>query len=75
MFEKVQEIIAEKLRLPKEQIKGESRLTEDLGADSIDAVEIIMALEEEYNVEIDDSFFQDIKCVNDIIKCLEKITK
>ena len=75
MFEKVQEIIAKELGIDKNKITGESRLTEDLGADSLDAVEIIMALEEEFKVEIDDSNFQEIKCVNDIVAVLEKIAK
>ncbi len=75
MFEKVQEIIAKELGIDKAKITGESRLTEDLGADSLDAVEIIMALEEEFKVEIDDSNFQEIKCVNDIVAVLEKIAK
>ncbi len=75
MFEKVQEIIAKELGLEKEKVTLESRLTEDLGADSLDAVEIVMALEEEYSIEIDDSRFQDIKCVSDIVKCLEELLK
>lgn len=73
MFEKVQQIISEQLKIEKEKITMESRLTEDLGADSLDAVEIIMSLEEEFNVEIDDSNLQETKTVGDIVKCLENI--
>ena len=75
MFEKVQEIIAKELGLDKEKVTKEARLTEDLGADSLDAVEIIMALEEEFDIQVDDSNFQNIKCVEDIVKCLETIVK
>lgn len=75
MFEKVQEIIAKELGLDKAKVNNEARLTEDLGADSLDAVEIIMALEEEFNIQVDDSNFQNIKTVGDIVKCLEEIVK
>ncbi len=75
MFEKVQEIIAKELGIDVEKVTKEARLTEDLGADSLDAVEIIMALEEEFNIQVDDSNFQNIKCVEDIVKCLEEIVK
>lgn len=75
MFEKVQEIIAKELGLDKAKVNTEARLTEDLGADSLDAVEIIMALEEEFNIQVDDSNFQNIKTVGDIVKCLEEIVK
>ena len=54
MFEKVQEIISNELGIDKEKVTMDSRLAEDLGADSLDAVEIIMALEEEVGKEIDD---------------------
>ena len=75
MFEKVQAIIAEQLNLDKEKITMESRLTEDLGADSLDAVEIIMQLEDEFNVQIDDSTLQETKTVGDIVNSLEKTIK
>ena len=75
MFETVQAIIAEQLKLEKDKITMESRLTEDLGADSLDAVEIIMALEEAFNVQIDDSNLQETKTVGDIVNCLEKTIK
>jgi acyl carrier protein len=75
MFETVRDIIAKELGLDKDSITLESRLTEDLGADSLDAVEIIMALEEKIGKEIDDSNFQDIKTVGDIVRCIEELTK
>ncbi len=75
MFEKVRDIIASQLNIDKEKVTMESRLTEDLGADSLDAVEIIMTLEEEFDIQVDDSNFQNIKCVGDVVKCLESIVK
>lgn len=75
MFEKVQEIISNELGIDKAKVTMDSRLAEDLGADSLDAVEIIMALEEEVGKEIDDSNFQEIKTVGDIVRCIEELTK
>lgn len=72
MFEKVQEIIANELGIEKEKITMDSRLAEDLGADSLDAVELIMALEDEFNVTVDDDAATKIKKVSDIVEFLEK---
>ena len=72
MFEKVQAIIANELRIDKDQITMESRLAEDLGADSLDAVELIMALEDEFGIEVDDEAATKIKKVSDIVEFLEK---
>jgi len=75
MLEKVVAIIAKELDKDSKTINADTRLTEDLGADSLDAVEIIMALEDEFGVEIDDSYFQNIKTVGDIVKCIEENDK
>ncbi len=72
MFEKVQAIIAKELGIDKNKITMESKLTEDLGADSLDAVELIMALEDEFGIELDDEAAQKIKQVSDIVAFLEK---
>jgi acyl carrier protein len=72
MFEKVQAIIANELGIDKEKITMESRLAEDLGADSLDAVELIMALEDEFGIEVDDEAATKIKKVSDIVEFLEK---
>ena len=52
MLEKMKSIIAEQLSVSEDEIKLESRFKEDLGADSLDLFELVMALEDEYNVEI-----------------------
>lgn len=72
VFEKVKKIISEELGVNADDITLETRLTEDLGADSLDAVELIMALEEEFNVQISNEDAQKIACVGDIVACLEK---
>ncbi len=73
VFEKVRAIIAEELGIEEEEITLESDLADDLGADSLDAVELIMEIEQEFDVEIDDSAAQNIKTVKDIVDYLENI--
>lgn len=72
MLDKVKEIIAEELGVELEEINASSNLTDDLGADSLDAVELVMAIEEEFDVEISDEVAANIKTVQDIITLLEK---
>ena len=73
MFERIRTIIAEELDVDKASIEPQSKLADDLGADSLDAVELIMAIEEEFDVEIDDNDATKIKTVQDIVDYLEKI--
>lgn len=73
IFEKVRDIIAEELGIEVDTIKLESNLTDDLGADSLDAIELIMAVEEEFDVQIDDNEASNIKLVSDIVTYLEKV--
>lgn len=75
IFDKVKEIIAEELGIEEEEIKIDSDLSEDLGADSLDAIELIMAIEEEFDVEIADSEATKIKAVSDIVTYLEEAQK
>ena len=75
MLERIQEIIANELGVSKDKVTPDARLTEDLGADSLDAVEIMMVLEEEYGITIDDDNFQNIKTVNDIVAYIENVKK
>ena len=71
VFEKVAAIIAKELDKDVSNIKMETRLVEDLGADSLDAVEIMFSLEEEFGTEIDDDSAQAIKTVGDLVKYIE----
>lgn len=72
MFERIKEIIAEQLGLDDlEDITMDSSLVDDLEADSLDAVEIIMALEDEYDIEIPDEEAENFKSIGDICKYIE----
>jgi len=64
---KVKNIIADQLGVGEEEIKPESSFIEDLGADSLDIVELVMAMEEEFEVEIPDEEAENIKTVGDAI--------
>lgn len=75
MLEKIRSIIADELGVEEDSIDVDSHLTDDLGADSLDAVELIMAIEEEFDLEIDDSSATKMKTVQDIVDYLEKHIK
>ncbi len=67
VFDKVKEIIVEQLGVEEEQVTAEASFIEDLGADSLDIVELIMALEEEFDLEIPDEDAEKISTVADAI--------
>jgi len=69
--EKVTEIIVEQLGVSADQVKPESNLIEDLGADSLDAVELVMAVEEEFGIEVPDEEAEKLRTVGDIISHVE----
>jgi acyl carrier protein len=71
MFEEIRNAIAEQLNIPAEKITLESRLIDDLKADSIDLYELVMGLEERYGIEIPDNVLPTIKSVGDIVKFVE----
>ena len=71
MFEKIQEIIADKLSIDAEEITLESSFIDDLNADSLDIVELIMALEDELDVEIPDEEVEGFKTVGDVVTYLK----
>ncbi len=71
MFEKIRDIIVEQLGVDAEEITVESSIIDDLGADSLDIVELVMAFEEEFGVEIPDEAAEKIATVGDIISYLE----
>ena len=70
--ERVIEIIADQLGRETSEITEQTSMSDDLGADSLDAVEVIMAIEEEYNLEIDDEDAMNFKTVQDVIDYVEK---
>lgn len=70
-LEKVQEIIVDTLSCNKDDVTMEASLSDDLGADSLDAVELNMALEEEFHVAIPDEELATMKTVGDIVEYLD----
>jgi acyl carrier protein len=64
-------MIVEELSVEAEKVTLESRLAEDLGADSIDAVELIMNIEDEFEIQVSDEEAQNIKTVGDLVKYIE----
>lgn len=73
MFEKVQKVIAEQLDIDPETITPETNIYDDLGADSLDAVELVMSLEDEYGITIPDEAANDLTTVGRIVEYLEKV--
>ncbi len=75
MEEKIKALIAEKLGKKKETITLNSRLVEDLGADSLDVVELVMAFEDEFNISLPDEEVAKMKTVGDAVNYLKSIKK
>ena len=73
--ERVTNIIVEKLSVEPDQVKPEAQFVNDLGADSLDTVELIMGLEEEFSIEIPDDQAEKIKTVGEAISYIEAAAK
>ncbi len=71
VFDKVRTLLSEQLGVSEEEIDLNTDVVEDLGADSLDVVELIMALEEEYGLVITDEAVHDLKTVGDIVSFIE----
>ncbi len=71
IFEEVKDILAEELDLDPNQIEMTSDLASDLGADSLDAIDIVMSLEDQYGIEVPDSVIENMKTVEDIVNFIE----
>lgn len=72
--ERVRSIIADQLGVSEEEVKADSKFIEDLGADSLDIVELIMAMEEEFETEIPDEEAEKIRNVNDVVTFIKNHT-
>ena len=73
VFEKVRAILCDQLDVEEANVTTESVLTDDLGADSIDLVDLIMSLESEFDIEIPDEDVEKVKTVGDVVKYIESI--
>ena len=74
IFDKIKEIIIEQLGVDESDIQPDTSLTKDLEADSLDAVEIIMAIEEEYDIEIPDEDAEKFANIGDIVEFVKEKT-
>ena len=71
LLEKVKSIVADQLDVEEEKVTAEASITEDLGADSLDVVDLVMSIEEEFDIEIPDEAVENIKTVGDIVSYIE----
>lgn len=74
-FDKVQSIIVNELNIAKDKVTRDSRLQEDLDADSLDAVELIMNIEDEFEIQISDEEATDIKTVGQLVDFIDQKIK
>ena len=75
IFDDVRDVVVEQLSAAPDAVKLESKIIEDLGADSLDVVELVMALEEKFEVEIPDSDAEKLITINDVVSYIEKLNK
>ncbi|NCC87745.1 MAG: acyl carrier protein [Clostridia bacterium] len=71
VFEKIRGIICDQLDVKESAVKMESNLMDDLGADSLDLIDLVMSIEDEFDVEIPDSAIENIKTIADTVKFIE----
>ena len=71
VFEKVRDIIVDQLDADENEVTLDASIIDDLGADSLDVVDLVMSIEEEFDVEIPDEGVENIKTVGDIVKYIE----
>ncbi len=75
IIEKVKEVVAEQLGIDKKTISAESNIIEDLGADSLDVIELLMTLEDEYGISIPDDKIAQVKTIGQIVSVIEDCQK
>lgn len=74
IFEKLKDIIAEQLSVEADEVTMDSNIQDDLGADSLDVVDLITTIEDEFGISIPDEAVEEIKTVGDIVNYVEKNT-
>ena len=73
VFEKIRHILCEQLDIEEDDVTMESNIAEDLGADSMDVVDLIMSIEDEFEVEVPDDKVESIKTVGDVVNYIEQM--
>ncbi|WP_040196172.1 acyl carrier protein [Candidatus Soleaferrea massiliensis] len=73
VFEKVKEVLCDQLDVEEDKVTMDAEIIEDLGADSLDFVDLVMSLEEEFDKEIPDEEVENLKTVGDIVKYIESL--
>lgn len=71
VFDKVKDILVDQLDVEEDAVTMEASISDDLGADSLDIADIVMSLEEEFDVEVPDDVLANVKTVGDIVKYIE----
>ncbi len=74
-IDKIREMLANQLNIETDKIKEDSKIIEDLGADSLDMIEMLMALEEEFGITVPDDKADSLKTVGDIAKYIDSVKK
>ncbi|ABS51621.1 MULTISPECIES: acyl carrier protein [Campylobacter] len=75
VFEEVRDVVVEQLSVAPDAVKIDSKIIEDLGADSLDVVELVMALEEKFGIEIPDSEAEKLISIKDVVTYIENLNK
>jgi len=75
VLDKIREIIVDQLDVEEEKVVPEASIQDDLGADSLDVVDLVMSIEESFDIEIPDEEVENIKTVGDIVKFIEAKTE
>ncbi len=74
ILEKLKALLSQQFQIDEEQINPETRLIEDLGADSLDVVDLAEVVEDEFDIEISDDMIENIHTVGDIVKCISELS-
>lgn len=75
IFEKVKNIIIDQLDVDEDKVTTNANIQDDLGADSLDIVDLVMSFEDEFDIEIPDDQVENIKTVGDVVKYIEEKTE
>ena len=71
LIDDIKEVVVEQLSVNADEVKDDAKFVEDLGADSLDVVELVMALEEKFDIEITDDEAEKIQTLNDVVAYIE----